>query len=911
MLLGRDRERQELERLLAVARSGAAAVLGIVGDPGVGKTALLDYAQEKAGTLRVLRARGIESESQVAFAGLSELLRPALGLIDRIPGPQAEALTVALALRTGAVADRFAIGAGTLSLLAAFAEQTPALLVLDDAHLIDAPSSQALRFALRRLLAEPVCALVAAREGEESLLDGSGLATMRLRGLDHAAARALLGELDGGTADRLHEATGGNPLALLALREPTDALLAQPLAGPLELPEAVSKAFLRRAESLDPAARRLAVLLAVASGAELRTVERAAEHAGIDMSSLAAVQDCGLVGVRAGRIEFVHPLAGAAVYSSAPLAERNAAHRSLAAVLPDRDAEARAWHLSAAAVGTDTTAAAALEQAARIARDRGGYGAATAAFARAATLTPDDAKRASLLLEGAEAAWSAGLGDRALSLIGQIGGLAATEGTVLRADHLAGRIAARQGPVMRGHEILLRAADRAAPAEPELAVSILAEAVDACFYAGDARQMERTARRIDDLVGAGSSERSRFLAELSAGMAQIFAGAGTAGVQAIRRGVAIAERDELLVQAPQLQPWLVMGPLWLRELEAGETLIEIAIENARERVSLDVLPWLLDRIARLHAGTDAWRAAAIEYDEAISLARESGQRVELASALAGLAWLQARTGEADACRAGAAEAQALCRQLGVGLYETWAIRSLGELELTLGHSDAAIEHFEQLAQRLVDLGIADPDLSPAPELVDLYLRVGRREDALEVLLAYRKAVDRKGQPWAAGRAARCEGLLAGDDFAHHFETALGLHERTPDRYETALTRLAYGGRLRRARQRRMAREQLNEALDILQELGARLWSQLVRDELAATGERARRRDPSTLDDLTPQELHIAQLLAGGMTIREAAAAVFLSPKTIEYHLRNTYRKLGVNSRDKLAAALASQPGDEQ
>lgn len=323
---------------------------------------------------------------------------------------------------------------------------------------------------------------------------------------------------------------------------------------------------------------------------------------------------------------------------------------------------------------------------------------------------------------------------------------------------------------------------------------------------------------------------------------------------------------------------------------------------------MGLLPVLLNHVARDEATAgDRWPEAEARYDESIRLTREIGQPTELAAALAGLAWVEARQGKADACRAHAAEAREICAELGVGLYRTWTHAALGELELGLGDASAAAAELESLAAELRTLGIGDVDLSPAPELVEAYLRLGRSEEAAVLAAAYSEQAAEKGQPWALARAARSRGLLAADDeLDESFEEALRWHARTPDFFETARTELAYGARLRRGRQRVRAREHLRVALELFDRLGAAPWAEQASTELAATGETARRRVPSTLDDLTPQELQIALLLAQGQTTREAAASLFLSPKTIEYHLRNVYRKLDIHSREELAEAFSGR-----
>ena len=407
MLLGRDRERREIERMLEKARQGESAVLALIGEPGIGKSALLDYAAERVDGLRV-RARGVESETHLPFAALLELLRPLLDRLDAIPVPQARALEAALALRPGAAQERFAVGAATLSLLA---ESGPLTVLVDDAQWLDEASAEALRFAFRRLMADPIAVLLAVREGEPSLLDGADLPTLHLEGLSAEDAAALLDGVAPELAARLHRATAGNPLALLELAGDADELALAPEDAPVLVSARVARAFVQRLHGLDDAARRALVLAAASGTSDAAVLERA----GADLSALEAAEAAGLVSLRAGTVEFRHPLARSGVYADAPPAERRAAHRALAAVLPDRDVDRRAWHLAAAATGPDAAAAAALAQAGARSRERSAYGSAAAAFERAARLSADGAD---LLRQAGEAAWLAGEADRALALLG-------------------------------------------------------------------------------------------------------------------------------------------------------------------------------------------------------------------------------------------------------------------------------------------------------------------------------------------------------------------------------------------------------------------------------------------------------------------------------------------------------------
>ena len=401
--------------------------------------------------------------------------------------------------------------------------------------------------------------------------------------------------------------------------------------------------------------------------------------------------------------------------------------------------------------------------------------------------------------------------------------------------------------------------------------------------------------------------RARFLAAIAVGMARILGGDAAAGAAAVHEAVTLAESSADLREDLRLIPWLTLGPLFLRQTGAGRWMLEHALRTARDRAAVGVLPYVLNLIARDQANTDRWAVADATYREAIDLARESGQQAELTSGLAGLAWLEARRGRELDCRACAAEALRLSRELGTRLYEFWATAAVGQLELGLGDAARAAEHLERQQRLLGDLGITDVDLSPAAELIDAYTRLGREDEARQAATRFTAAARAKGQPWSLARALRGQGMLAdGSGFSALFEQALSQHEQTPDAFETARTRLAYGERLRRARDRILAREQLRAAAEVFEDLDARPWADRARAELAATGETLRRRDSSTLEELTPQELQIALLLASGKTTRETAAALFLSPKTVEYHLRHVYQKLGIHSREELAQALAAQ-----
>ena len=908
MLLGRDHEQRALVRLLENARVGRSDVLAIIGEAGIGKSALLVYAQEQATGMNVLRARGVQSEAHIPFAGLFELLRPALPCMDQIPGPQAAALESALALRPASAPGRFAVGAATLSLLAAYSEAAPVAVLVDDAHWLDGSSADALLFAFRRLVADPVAVVLAMRQGEPSLLDGADLPTLRLHGLDRESAAELLRHqgdepLSQELADRLHRETGGNPLALLELGQERRRLADLPPDAPLGAGTSVARVYLMRLQALPQRTRDTLALASAVDGGEVPTLARAAPMLGLDLSDLIPAEAAGLITVHDSRVEFRHPLARSAIYGDAPADRRRELHRTLASALPDTEADRRAWHLALASFGPDDVASSALEQAGQRARQRGAYDVSSRAFERAAWLAPEETRQGRLLYAAADAAWLGGLADRAVALLDQAGRHVPAADLTVAIDHLRGHIAVHRGPLTEGQEILLTAAERAAPTDPERAVVMLAEAAYASFFAGDAPTMRRAAERAASLAPPAPTGRIAFFTLIVRGMALIFSGEEP-GAPAVRAAVEVLERSDELRDDPRLLAWAAMGSIWLREADIGRALADRALEAARRTSAVGVLPFLLGHVAIDQAATDRWAEAQAGFHEAISLARETGQHIDLAAGLAFLARLEARQGRSEQSRRHADEALSLSRELGLGACEVWAIAALGDLELGLGRPEAALAHFEELRAVVRSRGILDADLDPVPELTEIYLRLGRGPEAAKIAGEFEHNAEAKAQPWALARAARCRALLADEGQSdRHFETALALHGQTADAFETGRTQLAYGARLRRERQRVRSREQLHAALDVFDHLGAEPWSEMARAELAATGETARRRDGTTLNDLTPQELQIALSLAEGRTTRETAAALFLSPKTIEYHLRSVYRKLSIGSRSELKAAM--------
>ena len=848
MLVGREQERLAIDRVLADARAGRSAVLALVGEPGIGKTALLEHTVTRAGEMRVLQARGVESEAEVPFAGLAELLRPALAGIGAIPARQADALSGALALGPASAVDRFAIGAATLSLLSAHADAGPVVVVVDDAHQLDRSSGEALLFAFRRLVDDPIAVFLGVREGEPSLLDGADLRALRVGGLNRAAAGELLAGLPPTAVDRVYRATGGNPLALVELAADASQLAGAPVDAPVPLSTSLSAAFGRRLDRLPAATRRMLLLLAAGDSRDLVVAARAAASLGLDVADLTAAEEAGLIGLAEGRAGFSHPLVRSAVYAAATGPARREAHAALAGALPDGDDDRRAWHLAAAAAGPDAAAAAALEQAGDRARERSAYAVAADAYARAASLAITEDARAHLLCAAADAAWLSGDADRTSSLLDAARAHSSDPRLLARVDQLRGHLLLRRGPVAAGYELLAEAAERVASIDPELAVVMLAESVQGAFYAGHTAAMAAASERAFALLPATDSARAAFFAEMAGTMALVAQGHGEAGTQRARHAISILQASVDLRDDPRLLAWATFGPMYLREADAGRDLIERASAESRAQGAAGSLPLILQHLARDQATTDRWWAAEANFDEAIRLAEETGQRSELAAALAGLACLLARQGREEACRQRAAEATALCDELGMGTHGVWAMQALGDLELGLGRRSAAIAQHEAQAEVMRDRGIADVDLSPAPELVDAYLRLGRHGEAAQAAQEYVAAAEAKGQPWALARAARCRGMLAADD---EWEAAFARRERAARAHARRLRGGAHPARVRRppaprgpagAQPHRAARPHLPRLTDSVRRPGptrpARSWPPPARRPGGATRARS-------------------------------------------------------------------------
>lgn len=896
-LIGRERECAEIERLLESAVAGESGTLVVRGGAGIGKSALLEFAAEHAAEMLVLRAVGVEAESELAFAGSYGLVRPILRFLPELPEPQSEALQGALGLGPSTGADRFLVAAALLSLLAAAADERPVLCLVDDAQWLDSASADALVFVARRLRAEPVAILFAAREGEPQRFDAPALQELVVEGLDDASATALLADRAGEAVPairaRLLAEAQGNPLALLELPA---ALSEEQLAG--QAPMSAAMPLTPRLQSLFrarigqlPEPTRTALLIAAADGGgDLPTVLRAAAELGLPGDALDAAEHEALIRTTWGEIAFHHPLVRSAVYDASTVGRRQQVHAALAAVLSGEEhIDRRVWHQAMATVTGDEEVAASLEESARRAQLRAGHASAATAFERAAELSVDEARRTPRLAAAAQAAWDAGQPDRALILIARALPFADED---LRSQllHLRGVIELRCGSMRDAVVTLLEGAELSA--DPALTLEMLHEAAEAATDSGDLPAAIELNANIAKLPAP--TKRARFNQLTMAGFGKLFCGDNQSARGLFDRALDLAAE---LADDPRTQLWASNIASGGVDPGAGLPYSTRAVALARSQGLLSMLPVALER----HALDLFWNS---RFDLAYAAAEEGYQLTAGAGHggwhLATMASVEAIRGrEADA-REHAERALALAHSSGETILASLGRSALGLLELTLGRP-------EQAADQLLELVADDrPDANPivaiinVPEVVEAVARAGRPVELIAAPLDRYRAWALSA-PTDARRSFldRCEALVEARPPDEAFSDATASAGSLPP-FQQARGELLHGEWLRRERRRQESRHHLRAALDLFRQVGAPPWEDRAEAELRATGETARKRDPSTLDQLTPQELQIAMLVSQGMTNREVAAQLFLSPRTIDYHLRKVFSKLGIASRTELA-----------
>src|SRR3954454_4727117 len=912
VLRGRRDECAVIDRLLHGAVDGRSGVLLVRGEAGVGKTALLEYAIGWASDLTVLRAVGVESEMELPFAALHQLCAPMLDRLERLPSPQRDALRTTFGLSAGAAPDRFLVGLATLSLLAEVAEERALLCVVDDGQWLDHASVQALAFAARRLLAEHVVMLFAAREPSDEL---TGPPELVVEGLRDADARAILGSvipgrLDERVTDQLVAEAGGNPLALLELpRE----LSAARLAGGFGLPGAVSlsgrieESFLQRLEVLPEGTRRLLLLAAAEPTGDPALLWRAAERLGVTRpgvrpagggGGVAIAESAGLIEIDAGA-RFRHPLVRSAVYRAATPQERRQVHRALAdATDAQVDPDRHAWHLAEAASGPDEDVAAELERAAGRAQARGGLASTAAFLERAARLTPDPSRRGERLLAAAGAKRDAGALEAALGLLEAVEAGPLDELGSARVELLRARIALEQLRADDAGRLLVMAARRLEPLDPELSRETYLDALGAGMVndvevAGGARAIAAAVR-----AAPSGPDPSRPIDVLLDGFATRltdgYAAAAPTLARALELLVAMDVSNEdaggWLTCAGSRASAIVAVELW--DAEAWHLVASRRVQFARDTGALVHLQFALSFLARSCLLAGEVTAATLMIDEARLLAETTGTPAFVNAPMILAAWRGQEARASELIEATSGEAAA--RGWSTNAYARSVLyNGLGRHDAA---RDAALEAFQ-----LDPIAHAPFAL---PELAEAASRVGDRallESALEWLSERTGAISSE---WALGVETRVRALLSEGELADSLYREAIAHLAGPRvRLELARTHLLYGEWLRRERRRLDARRQLRTALEMLSSMGTEAFARRAERELAATAERARRRSVETREDLTAQEIQVARLASDGLSNPEIGARLFISPHTVAYHLRKVFSKLVITSRGQLHRVL--------
>ncbi len=905
MLVGRQRECERVKTLLDQARAGDGALLAVHGEAGVGKSALLRFAVESASGMRVLRATGVAWEAELAFSGLLELLAPVLEHLKDLPEPQRRALEGALAIGPAIERDRFAVGAATLRLLAVAASARPLLLVLDDVQWLDSASLEAVLFAARRLGGEPVSLLVGVRADRRTAIDAADLPALTLDPLDRDGTAELAQEFLGDAltsmqTDVVYAKTRGFPLAIRELGR-----LGRPAEdsnGPLTISRAVEIAYMRDIERCIGDVRTLLLIAAADDSGDVATVVAAAARLRVRSAALDEAESLHFIDVAEGRLDFRHPLARSAVYQNAPAATRRAVHNALADSLTgDWRADRRAWHRAAGALGADEEIAAELEASAERTRARSGYAAAARALERAAHLTPDPETQARRLVTAADSLWHAGRGLRVEQLLDDALERTANPRLRAQAQHLRGRLMHFRGDPANARTLLVAESARIAAHDKRQAAEMLSTAVLSAMFCGDHRLTCATAALAAHQVQPLAPAVEPAVAAL-AGAALAVCGQLPVAKSYFARAISAAEADD----DPQLLAYAADSHGWLSQYPEARHFASRALDRARDQGELSALGYAALHLTDFEITLGDLDAATVTAGEAQRVAREIDQPQILAWSTLYLALIAAIHGDRERTAGALRQAREVPVPLwfnGIDAVE-WVHATL---HLAAGDTTAAMLGLERSIERPEQHANWVP-WTATTDLIETYVYAGRRDDAAAAVRTFAKHAE---QDWALAALARGQGLVAETEFDAPFQASIEAFSRLCVPLEEARSRLCYGERLRRDRRRVEARAQLRTAVSTFDRLRAQLWGDRARAELRATGAAVSvRQNTNSLDELTPQELQVARIVADGHTNKQAAASLFLSTKTIEAHLHRTYRKLGISTRSELAPLLATRTPEQ-
>jgi DNA-binding CsgD family transcriptional regulator len=903
-LTNRDAERARLKQFVAGVRAGEGRALVVRGEAGVGKTVLLDYMAGQADGCRTVRAVGVQSEMELAYAGLHQLCGPLLAHAAGLPSPQQRALQTVFGLSEGPPPDRFMVGLAVLSLLSEVAGEQPLICMIDDVQWLDRASAQALTFAARRLAADPVGLVFAAREPGAELAD---LPQLAVRGLSERDARTLLdgalaGPLDAQIRDLIVAETRGNPLALLELpRGLTQAEIAGGfgLPGAVPLTGQIEESFRRQLEALPAPTRRLIVLAAADPSGNPSLMRRAAGLLGIPAAAEQPAQDAGLVdfGIQ---VRFRHPLVRSTAYRSAPAAERQQVHGALAEVTdPAVDPDRRAWHRAQATFGPDEQVAEELERSAGRAQSRGGLAAAAAFLERSMLLTPDRPRRGERMVAAAQVNLQAGAFGRALELLAEAGPL--DELHQARADALRGQIAFASGLGDDAPPLLLKAAARLEPLDLDVARDTYLSAWGAALMAGhlaDSGDLREASRAALAIPAPAHPPRPTDL--LLDGLALKVTDGLAVAVPLLRQATAAFTSADTPVEERLRWSWLApMAAEYLWDADGWLAISAGAVQLARDVGALDQLPVGLQAQAVIVIWGGDFRAAAALITEARLVCEATGTRMAPVAAMH-LAALRGREGVATPLIEATFTAATAGGQGSAVTYAHWmtAVLSNG-----LGRYPDAANAARQASQDMPEHSLSSFAL---PELIEAAARAGNTQLAADAADRLADVTLPSGTDWALGLDARSRALVSHGQAAEDlYREAIDRFGRTPLRPEVARAHLLYGEWLRREDRRPDARKQLRTAHELLSDIGMEAFAERARQELLGVGETARRKTPQTVSTLTAQEGQIARLAAEGHSNPEIGTQLFLSARTVEFHLGKVYTKLGIGSRRELRTALAT------
>ena len=909
MLRGRRNECEALDRQLQRVRAGRSSVQVLRGEAGVGKTALLLYVVEQASDCRIARVAGVESEMELAFAGLHQLCAPMLDGLEALPSPQRDALRIAFGMQDGAAPDRFIVALAILSLLAGAAEAQPLVCLVDDVQWLDRASAQTLAFVARRLLAERIGIVFAVREPND-VNELSGLPELVVGGLADGDARSLLasalpGRLDERVRDQIVAETRGNPLALLELPR---GLTPAELAGGFGLPEArplasrVEETFVQRVRALPPETQRLLLVAAAEPVGDVSLLWRAAERLGIRGDAGKPAEEAALIDLGI-RVRFRHPLVRSAAYRAAHFHDRHDVHRALAeATDPETDPDRRAWHQAQAAPGPDETVAGELERSADRAQARGGAAAAAAFLARAAELTPDPALRGTRAVAAAQAKFDAGASDAALELLATAELAPLDELQRARLERLRAEITFARTRGSDAPALLFDAARRLEPLDAAMARETHLEAMVAAMYAGrlsDEPGVREAAEAAQAAPAAPQPPRAFDL--LLDGLATRFTKGYAAGVPPLRTALDAFRRVEGLTARDVRWLWLacrLAQDLWDDEL--WHELATRGVRVARDTGALRVLPIAATYRASLHVHAGAFGPASSLIEESDAIIQATGMAPLKFASLMLAAWRGNEIEAQELFEAGRIEATARGEGMGLGVLE-WATALLYNGSGRYADALAAA----QRGCEQDDVGLFAWNLV---ELIEAGVRSGATDAAAGALDRLSARTQASGTDWALGIEAGSRALLSNGRAAEPlYREAVERLARSRGEVHLARAQLMYGEWLRRENRRVDAREQLRVAYDRFSRIGAEAFAERARRELLATGETAPRRTVETRDVLTPQEAQIARMASDRQTNPEIGAKLFISPRTVEYHLRKVFTKLEISSRKELRSALAAIP----